>query len=80
MKTQSSSEDEWTIKEWWTTSEPRIIYIKPEDVPICLVKKDIGWKPPEDCHTRYGLLDNPLDTKFLYEYLKEIENERESKR
>ena len=80
MKTQSSSEDEWTIKEWRTTSEPRVIYIKPEDVPVCLVEEDSGWKPPEDCHTRYGLLDDPLDAKFLYEYLKEIENEHESKR
>ena len=79
MKTQSSSEDEWTIKEWRTTSEPRVIYIKPEDVPVCLVEKDIGWKPPEYCHTRYGLLDDPLDVKFLYEYLKEIENESENK-
>lgn len=32
-------EDEWTIKEWRTTSEPRVIYIKPEDVPVCFVKK-----------------------------------------
>lgn len=71
-------DDEWTIKEWRTTSEPRVIYIKPEDVPVCLLKKDIGWKPSEDCHTRYGLFDNPLDAKFLYEYLKEIENEREN--
>ncbi len=73
-------DDEWTIKEWRTTSEPRVIYIKPEDVPVCLVKKDIGWKPPEDCHTRYGLIDDLLDAKFLYDYLKEIENERENKR
>ncbi len=70
-------DDEWIIKEWRTTSEPRVIYIKPEDVPVCLVGKDSGWKPPEaeDCRTRYGLLDNPWDAKFLYEYLKEIENE-----
>ena len=75
-------DDEWIIKKWIVPSEPRVIYIKPEDVPVCLVKKDIGWKPPEaeDCHTRYGLIDDPLDAKFLYEYLKEIENEHESKR
>ena len=75
MKTQSSSEDEWTIKEWRTPSPPWVIYIKPEDVPVCLVKKEIGWKPPEDCHTRYGLIDNPLDAKNYYDYLKENANE-----
>ena len=71
--------DEWTIKEWRTTSEPRVIYIKSEDVPVCLVKNDIGWKPPEDCHTRYGLLDDPLDAKFLYEYLKDIKNDGQTR-
>ncbi len=68
-------EDEWTIKEWRTTSEPRVIYIKPEDVPVCLVRKEIGWKPPEDCQTRYGLVDDPLDAKKYYDYLKENANE-----
>ena len=68
-------EDEWTIKEWRTTSEPRVIYIKPEDVPVCLVKKEIGWNPPEDCHTRYGLVDDPLDAKKYYDYLKESADE-----
>lgn len=68
-------EDEWTIKEWRTTSEPRVIYIKPEDVPVCLVKKDIGWKPPEDCRTRYGMVDDPWEMKYLYEYFKENANE-----
>ena len=70
-------DDERTIKEWRTTSEPQVIYIKSEDVPVCFVEKDIGWKPPEDCRTKYGLLDNPWDAKFLYEYLKWIENESE---
>lgn len=79
MKTQSSSEDEWIIKKWIVPSEPRVIYIKPEDVPVCLVKKDIGWKPPEDCHTKYGLLDDPLDAKFLYEYLKDIKNDGQTR-
>ena len=71
--------DEWTIKEWRTTSEPRVIYIKSEDVPVCLVKNDIGWKPPEDCHTRYGLLDDPWDAKFLYEYLQDIKNDGQTR-
>ena len=75
MKTQSSSEDEWTIKEWRTTSEPRVIYIKPEDVPVCLVEKNSDWKPPEDCHTRYGMVDDPWEMKYLYEYFKENANE-----
>ena len=63
-------DDEWTIKEWRVPSEPRVIYIKPEDVPVCLVEKDSGWKPPEDCHTRYGIVDDPLDAKYCYDYLK----------
>lgn len=63
-------DDEWTIKEWRTTSEPRVIYIKLEDVPVCLVEKDSGWKPSEDCHTRYGLVDDPWDAKNYYDYLK----------
>ena len=68
-------DDDWTIKEWRMTSEPRVIYIKLEDVPVCLVEKDSVWKPPEDCHTKYGIVDNPWDMKCLYEYLKKIENE-----
>ena len=63
-------DDEWIIKEWRVTSEPRVIYIKPEDVPVCLVGKDSGWKPPEGCHTRYGLIDDPWNVKNYYDYLK----------
>ena len=73
-------DDEWTIKEWRVTSKPRVIYIKPEDVPVCLVGKDSGWKPPEDCHTRYGLIDNPLDAKNYYDYLKEKNANEENQR
>ena len=62
--------DEWTIKGWVVTSEPRVIYIKPEDVPVCLVEKDIGWKPLEDCHSKYGVVDDPWDVKNYYDYLK----------
>ena len=62
--------DEWTIKGWVVTSELRVIYTKPEDVPVCLVKEDIGWKPPEARHTRYGLIDYPWDVKNYYDYLK----------
>ena len=72
-------DDEWTIKEWRTTSEPRVIYIKPEDVPVCLLKKEIGWKPPEDCRTRYGLVDDPLEMESLCEYYKEIEGNESGK-
>lgn len=68
-------DDEWIIKKWIVPSEPRVIYIKPEDVPVCLVGKDIGWKPPEDCRTRYGLVDDPLDVEKYYDYLKENANE-----
>ena len=68
-------EDEWIIKKWIVPSEPRVIYIKPEDVPVCLVKKEIGWKPPEDCRTRYGMVDDPWEMKYLYEYFKENANE-----
>ena len=68
-------DDEWIIKKWIVPSEPRVIYINPEDVPVCLVKKDIGWKPPEDCHTRYGMVDDPWEMKYLYEYFKENANE-----
>ena len=68
-------DDEWIIKKWIVPSEPRVIYINPEDVPVCLVKKDIGWKPPKDCHTKYGLLDDPLDVKKYYDYLKENADE-----
>ena len=63
-------DDEWTIKGWVMTSEPWVIYIKEEDVPVCLVEKDSGWKPPEDCHTKYGIIDNPWDVKNYYDYLK----------
>ena len=68
-------DDEWIIKKWIVPSEPRVIYIKPEDVPVCLVEKDSGWKPAEECHTKYGLLDNPWDAKNYYDYLKENANE-----
>ncbi len=73
-------EDEWTIKEWRTPSPPWVIYIKPEDVPVCLVKKEIGWKPPEDCHTRYGLVDDPLDVEKYYDYLKKENADEENQR
>jgi len=73
-------EDEWIIKKWIVPSEPRVIYIKPEDVPVCLVKKEIGWKPPEDCHTRYGLIDDPLDAKNYYDYLKKENADEENQR
>lgn len=63
-------DDEWAIRGWRVTSEPRVNCIKPEDVPVCLVEKDSGRKPPEDCHTRYGIIDDPLDAKNCYDYLK----------
>ena len=63
-------DDEWAIGKWLVTSEPRVIYIKPEDVPVCLVEKDSGWKPPENCHTKYGLIEDPRDAKNYYDYLK----------
>ena len=63
-------DDEWKIKGWVVTSEPRVIYIKPEDVPVCLVGKDNGWKPQEDCHTKYGIVDDTWDAKNYYDYLK----------
>ena len=49
--------------------EPRVIYIKPEDVPVCLVEKDSGWKPPEDCHTKYGVVADPWDSLLMYNWL-----------
>ncbi len=73
-------DDEWIIKKWIVPSEPRVIYIKPEDVPVCFVKKEIGWKPPEDCHTRYGLIDDPLDAKNYYDYLKKENANEENQR
>ena len=64
-------DDEWTIKEWRVTSEQRVICIKPEDVPVCLVEKDNGWKPTEDGRKRYGMVDDPWEMKYLYEYFNE---------
>lgn len=61
-------DDEWTIKEWRITSEPRVIYIKPEDVPICVLEKDNGQKLTEDGRKRYGMVDDPWEMKYLYEY------------
>ena len=63
-------EDEWTIKEWRVPSEPRVIYIKPEDVPVCLVEKDSGWKPRKqqiagrdmDCLTIHGTRNSYMNT------------------
>ena len=69
MKTQSSSEDKHQVKEWRETNEPPVIYLK--DVPVCLVEKHNDWKPPEDCHTRYGVVDDPWEMKYLYEYFNE---------
>ena len=59
-------------KEWHMTNEHGIIYIKPEDVPVCLVKNDIEWKPMEDSRTRYGMIDDPWDSKYMYEYYMEL--------
>ena len=72
-------EDERTIKEGRVRSKQWDNYMKQEDVPDCLVKKDSTWKTPEKCRTRYGIIDDPLEMKYLYEYYKKIKNESGNK-
>lgn len=47
------------------------IYLNPEDVPVCIMKKESDVKPPEECRTRYGVVDDPWEMKYLYEYFNE---------